>query len=99
MSIASSIFDTNPGKLVLTSTDAGGNPRTVEFYVSSSTVFLKENGVVSGAVSQSDAKVTNLVFRLFSSASAKGVRIEMTVESGTSTHYRVGNFYSSATLR
>jgi len=94
-----SVFDTNPGTLVLNSTDIGGNPRTVEFYVASSTIFMKENGVVSGALSQSDAVITNLIFRHFSNASVDGIRIEMTIESGTSTYYRVGDFYSSAILR
>lgn len=95
----SSIFDSSPGKLVLESVDSGGNPRTVEFYLSSNTVFMKENGVVLGAISQTDARVTSLVFRSLSNLNARGVRTEMTVESGTSTHYRSSSFYSSATLR
>ena len=97
--IASSVFDSDPGKLVLSGTDINGDPRTVEFYVSSGTVFFKENDVDIGAISQSDAKVTTVVFRNFSGVEAKGIKAEITIESGTSTHYRSADFYSSATLR
>jgi len=99
VNIASSIFDTSPGKLVLNSTDDGGNPRTVEFYLASGTLFLKENGVDVGPLSQSDAEVESLTFRLFSNVEFVGVRVEMTIESGTSTYYRSGSFYSSANIR
>lgn len=99
VNIASSILDTNPGKLVLNGTDDVGNPRTVEFYLASGTLFLKENGVDVGPLSQSDAQVNNLTFHLFSNVEFVGVRVEMAIESGTSTYYRSGNFYSSANIR
>ena len=96
-----SIFNYSPGKLVLVGTDAVGNIKTVEFYLSSSTIFMKENGVDQGPISQSEARVTSLVFRSFSDPtfSARGVKVEINIESGTSTYYRSDSFYSSATLR
>ena len=96
---ASSVFGADSGRLTLDSIDSSGNPRTVEFYLNSNTVFLKENGVDLGPLSQADALVRALVFRLVSSPSALGVRVEMTVESGTSTYYRTANFYTSANIR
>lgn len=99
VNLASSILDANPGRLVLESTDTLGNPRTVAFYLSSRVLMLSENGVETGALTQVDAQVSNLVFRRFSGPNSEGVRTEVTIESGTSTHYRSNNFYFSATLR
>ena len=95
----SSILDSSPGKLVLESIDSSGNPRTIEFYLSSGTIYMKENDVVLGAISQTDAVVTSLAFHLLTNLNARGIKTEMTIESGTSTYYRSGNFYSSVTLR
>ena len=94
-----SILNADPGKLVLVGTDSSGNPRTVEFYLSDGQLLLKENGVDLGALTQSDAQVSSLVFRRFSSAEAEGIKAEITIESGTDSHYRSENFYSSTVLR
>ena len=99
VNVSLSILGSNPGKLVLKGTDGSGNPRTVEFYLSLGRLLLKENGVDVGALSQSDARVSNLVFHLFSGPNSEGIRTEMTIESGTSTHYRSKKFYSSVILR
>ncbi|MEX2013413.1 MAG: type II secretion system protein [Parcubacteria group bacterium] len=95
----SSIFGSNPGVLVLQGTDTLGDPRTVEFYVSSETLLLKENGLDLGTLTEADARVTDLVFNYFSGSNSEGVRIEMTIESGESPHYRSEHFYASAILR
>ena len=97
--INSSIFDLNPGRLALESTDALGNPRTVEFYLSSGVLMFSENGMELGALTRTDARVSALTFRFFTGSNSKGIRTEITIESGTSTHYRSDNFYSSAILR
>jgi len=97
--INSSVFDSNPGRLVLESLDENENPRTVEFYILSGAIILRENGADVGALSQSDANVTSLIFRLFSDAEDVGIRTELEIESGTSTYYRSNNFYSSTVLR
>lgn len=97
--IDSSTLGAHPGVLVLEGEDEIGNPRVVEFYLSTSTLMFKENGVDIGALTQEDTRVTNLVFRRFSSISAEGIRVEMSLESGTSTYLRSNNFYFSATIR
>jgi len=99
LDLVSSVFDTDPGQLVLVGTDALGSPRTVRFYLSSGVLKLSENGVEVGALTQADARVTSLIFRSFSGLNSEGIRTEITIESGTSTHYRVNNFYFSAILR
>ncbi|MDO8589763.1 MAG: type II secretion system protein [bacterium] len=99
INVASSILGSDPGTLVLNGTDALGNPRVVEFYLSSGKLLLKENGVEVGALTQEDAQVSGLIFYLFSASDVEGVRTEMTIESGTSTYYRSEKFYASALLR
>lgn len=97
--VANSIFGTNPGSLKLTGVDANGNSRTVEFFVSSSTVHIKENGVDLGRLTQADAQVTNLVFTRITNTHSDSVRTVMTVASGTTTNYRAENFYATTILR
>lgn len=99
VNVSLSTLDSNPGKLVLEGTDETGSPRTTEFYLSLGRLLFKENGVDVGALSRSDARVSSLIFRRFAGPNAEGIRIEITIESGTSTHYRSEKFYSSALLR
>lgn len=99
VNVGLSILGSDPGKLVLESIDLLDNPRTVAFYLSSGTLMLSENGVDTGALSQSDARVSSLIFYPFSSPDALGIRTEITIESGTSTYYRSKKFYSSTILR
>ncbi|MBI2087025.1 MAG: prepilin-type N-terminal cleavage/methylation domain-containing protein [Candidatus Zambryskibacteria bacterium] len=95
----SSVFDISPGALVLNGTDEFGNSRTIEFRLSSEAIVLKENGLDLGALSESNARVTSMVFHRFSGPDTFGIRAEITIESGTSTYYRTDDFYSSAILR
>src|SRR3989338_1492247 len=99
VNIGLSILGSDPGELVLEGIDLLGNPRTVVFYLSSGTLMLSENGVDTGALSQSGARVSSLIFYPFSSSDALGIKTEITIESGTSTYYRSEKFYSSAILR
>ncbi|MEK9171924.1 MAG: hypothetical protein AAB782_01670 [Patescibacteria group bacterium] len=99
VNVSLSTLGSNPGRLVLEGTDTGGSPRTVEFSLSSGTLMFSENGVELGAITQTDARVSNLVFYRFSGPNSEGIRTEITIESGTSTHYRSEKFYSSAILR
>ena len=96
---SASIFDSSPGVLVLEGDDVDGNPRTVEFYISDGQVILRENGIDIGPVTQPEAVVTTLIFRLSTDPNSVGIRTELALESGTSTHYRSNNFYTFAVLR
>ena len=99
VNLSSSVLNTNPGRLVFAGSDSLGNPRTVDFYLSSGVLMLAENGADLGAVTQPDSRVTSLVFQRFSSSNSEGIRTEITIESGTSTHYRSNKFYFSAIIR
>ncbi len=96
---ASSVLNTNPSELILNDVDSLGNPRTVRFYLSSGILMMSENGMVAGALTQNNAYVSSLVFRRFSGSNSEGIRTEISIESGTSTHYRTNNFYFSSLSR
>ncbi len=84
---------------MLESTDTNGNPRTVKFKLINNRLNLEENGVDQGALTRVDSKVTRLVFTSIVSTSSRAIRTEITIESGTSTNYRSGKFYSTTILR
>lgn len=96
---ASSVLDLNPGVLVLSGTDSNGVAKTVEFFLDLGALHIKENGIDKGALTESKAIVTNLVFSVFSNPNSKSVKTVMTVESGTSTTYKKDTFYSTTILR
>ena len=98
--VANSAFGVDLGVLTLNATDANGTARTVKFSLSGGRVHLMENGVDGGALSLSSTTVTSLILtRFYSSSLVEGVRVQMTLTSGTSTAYRTETFYSSVTLR
>lgn len=94
-----SVFDTYPGELFLVTSTVGGTSRTVEFYLENGRLMLKEDGVVSGALTGTKSTVTNLVFRKIATIRSKGVKIEMTVESGSGRTEKSQDFFSTAVLR
>ncbi len=96
---SSSTLAVHPGLLTLESTDTNGNPRTVKFSLVNNKLNLEENGIGQGALTRLDSKVTRLVFTSIVSTSSRAVRTEITIESGTSTNYRSGKFYSTTILR
>ena len=74
VNLSSSVLNTNPGRLVFAGSDSLGNPRTVDFYLSSGVLMLAENGADLGAVTQPDSRVTSLVFQRFSSSNSEVIR-------------------------
>ena len=96
---AGSTFGSHPGKLLLSTTDVSGTARTVEFSLSSGLLKLAENRVTTGFLTSTSTTISNLVFRKITTARSKGVKIEMTMQSGTTTAFRSENFYVTAVLR
>lgn len=97
--IAASTFNIHPGVLSLDGEDNVGVAYSREFYLLGGRLRLRENGVEVGSLTHASTTVTNLVFTRFYATSTEGVRIEMTLASGTTTAYRTETFYSSILLR
>jgi hypothetical protein len=94
-----SSLGTSPGDLYLNTLDQDGATTSVEYFVTGQSIHIKEAGVDIGQITASNVRVTNLVFHRIAATSSVAVKIEMTLESGTSTHYLSKNFYSTAVLR
>lgn len=94
-----SVFGVHPGTLVLNSENASGTPMTIEFYVSSSTLMMKRDGVPIGALTRSDVSVDTLLFSYHSNLRSALVTVEMTARSGTASTTRSASFFGSGVLR
>lgn len=96
---AQSAFASTTGKLTLNTLDDDGNAQVVQFFLAGQTLRMKENGVDVGPLTPSEAHVTRLYLTSITTSVSKAVKVEMTIESGTSTTYRSKNFYGTAVLR
>jgi hypothetical protein len=95
----SSVLGTSPGDLIITTSSGGVVIRTVEFYLSSGVIMMKENNVVSGPLTLSNASVSNLTFFSTTNAHSMGVKVDMTLQSGTTTSLKSSTFHTTAILR
>lgn len=94
-----SSFNVNPGTLALNTTDASGTAETLKFYVLDNKIMMDRNGSNVGQLTFSDSRITTLIFRSISTSTSQAVKIEMAIQSGTSTSFITKNFYDTAILR
>lgn len=101
ISVADSVFGSNPGVLTLISPISGGGSKTLQFFVSEGVLHLSENGVDLGQITLESQRsnITNLIFSLISINNIQGVRIQMTLESGSGEYSKTKNFYNTAMVR
>jgi len=97
--LGNSTLASSPGVLQLNTLDSGGNATTVQFYVSGTSIRLKEAGVDVGPLSPPSARITSLIFRRITTSNSQAIKIEMTVESGSGSAYITKNFYVTAVMR
>ena len=94
----SSVFNTNPGTLVVATTDSGGANHTITFSVSGGAVQINDNGTTSNLSSPTEVTVTSLIFRSITTSNGDGVKIELNLT--TSGKYIVSApFYGTVMLR
>lgn len=96
---AQSIFDTSSGQLTIHTTDGDSTPLSMQFFLTGGGIHIKEGDVDIGPLTPASTRTTKLLFRSITTPQSKAVKIEMTVESGTSTSYRSKSFYGTAILR
>ncbi len=97
--VSASTFGAHPGALALNTSVVSGGARTVRFYLENGAIYLKEDGVIVGPLSSVQTKASNLVFRRIATGRSEGVKIELTLSSGTGSAARSENFYATAALR
>ena len=99
LDIAQSSFDTAAGQLTLNTTDDGGAPLSMQLFLMDGSIHIKRTGVDIGPLTPASTRTTKLLFRSITTARSQAVKIEMAIESGTSTNYRSKSFYGTAVLR
>lgn len=97
--VVNSTLTTSPGILTLNTTDDSGATTTVQFFLSGTTLHVKEAGVDIGPLSASGVRITNIVFKQITTAQSQAVKIELTAESGAGKTYNASSFYSTIILR
>ncbi|HJN62668.1 MAG TPA: type II secretion system protein [Candidatus Paceibacterota bacterium] len=96
---SSSILGSNPGKLVLNTTNNLGAPLVLDFYVENNSLKLNKNAVLSGVLTKDNVEVTGLIFRHITSSSSQAVKIELTLTGTERNTTKIDSFYSTAVLR
>lgn len=99
INIAQSTLGTSPGVLTLNTTTAADTPQTLQFYVSSGILRVKQDGGDIGPVTLPDVTISSLIFRQISTGVSQAVKIELSLSAGTGPSTRSANFYSTAVLR
>jgi len=97
--VGGSVLGTSPGQLSLNTKDPDGAPEVVQFFLEDKSLHVREAGVDQGSLTPAAARVTNLIFRTIATGESKAVKIDMTIESGTSSAYHVRSFYDTSILR
>lgn len=92
---SASLLNVPQGKLRLITSSTGS---TVDFYLSSSTIYMNRDGVFQGPLTTSDVSVTRLIFTRLSTTTSQAVKIEMGIQS-TSTTVKNESFYDTVVLR
>jgi len=91
---AQSIFGASPGKLIVLTPAT-----TTEFYSDSTGILVKENDIFKDSLTSSLVTPSNLRFYLISTGKSSGIKIELTLQSGTGTTFRSEKFYDTVMLR
>ena len=95
--LANSATSMPNGYLTLNGFDSVGSSTSIKFYLLNNRVYVDQAGVQLGPLTLENISVSSLVFRYFANASSTGVKIELGLQSSSSTP--VNYFYDSAVLR
>lgn len=95
--ILNSTFDTHPGRITLNTTDINGVATTVEFYVESGQLKVREGGADAGELTPVTVVIDTFVARLITAGSVQAVKIELTIHDARGGNAKT--FYNTALLR
>jgi hypothetical protein len=93
-----SIFGTNPGVLIFTTT-SGGTSTTTRYYLDTGVLKQDINSVYFGPLSSNKTSVSNLVFRHLTNSVSSAIKIEMTLETTIGSITKSKNYYSTVVLK
>ena len=87
------------GNLKLNTTDAAGQPKTVEFFLDAMDIELLENDVLTGNLNAPNIAVSDLSFTQITTAAGKAVKVSITLGVANDKLGRTFDFYDTITLR
>jgi Tfp pilus assembly protein PilW len=93
-----STFLSNPGVLVLTTTQ-GGVSTTTRLYVETNVLKVNVNNVLVGPLTTSDVAVTNLVYTLSTSTYSRAIKIDMTLQATNGPVVQTKTYHSTIVLK
>lgn len=96
---AQSTLGTSPGRLMLNTTDTSGTAMTVEYYVESGLVKIRENGVAQGAIMGSHTTIGSFVVRHLTNITTEAVRVEATITATRGDITKTRSFYTTTVIR
>jgi len=97
--VVASTFGTATSRLRLNTTDASGTAVTVEFFVSSSTLHVKENDVDKGALNSGRTTVNSFVLYRINNVNSSAVKIELFLSGQRGPTVKQEVYYDTAVLR
>ncbi len=97
--LAKSTFGSTPGRLTLSTVNASGTPLIVEYYVATSSLRIKENGVDVGPLMSGKTSIEALVFRYINTGNTLGIKTELYISSTRSSLRDADNFYNTSLIR
>jgi hypothetical protein len=95
-----STLGTHPGRVTLLVRGSGGGPDVAyEFTGTGSTIEVRRDGVLQGALVPDNVDATNLVFRQIATPVSTALRIELTLHAEQGHASGTERFYTTAVLR
>ena len=99
VNMAQSSFATSSGRLTLQTLSASGTPMTVEFYIATSSLRVRENGVDKGSLMSAHTQVDALEFHYMTNGATAAIKTELHLRSTRGTVTDVDHFYNTSVLR
>lgn len=96
---AQSTFGTSPGRLTLDTTTSGGAPKTIEFYVDSGRLRVKEDDIDMGPLTSKNVTIDSLIFNLITTSNTSAVKVTLQVTASRGNVSKTKTFYNTVSLR
>lgn len=97
--MANSSFGVPTGRLTLYTLTASGTPMTVEYYIATSSLHIKENGVEQGSLMSASTHIDALEFHYITNGATVAIKTELHISSSRGVVSDVDHFYNTSVLR
>ena len=99
VNLGESIFDSNPGKISLSSLNEDGSLRTVIFALNSGTLEISENGATAIPLTSNEVTISSLIFKYSSSTNSEAIGVKIETTSGEGVFQKSEKWQSFSVLR